>query len=103
AIDADVVVDALGRRTPTDKWLTGYGVAGVEPPEHSDCGVVYYSRYYKQRPGFELPDGPWLLTPRGDLGYLGFSTFPGDRGAFAGLLAVPTQTPEWRAFSHAPT
>lgn len=97
-LDADVVVDALGRRTPTPAWLEAAGLS--QPPvESSDCGVLYYSRYYRQRPGFELADGPFVLSPRGDLGYLGFSTFPGDNGAFASVLAVPTGVPEWRVLA----
>lgn len=96
-VDADVVVDAMGRRTPTPGWLD-------EPePESSECGVVYYCRYYRCRPGFTPPDGPWLLSPRGDLGYLGFATFPGDNGTLAALLAAPPGVPEWRAFRDAGT
>src|SRR3954447_7947908 len=94
AVPADVVVDALGRRTPTPQWLAEQGLP--TETEHSDCGVVYYSRYYRCRPGFELPDGPFLLSPRGDLGYFGWSTFPGDNGTFATVLAVPPGVPEWR-------
>jgi 2-polyprenyl-6-methoxyphenol hydroxylase-like FAD-dependent oxidoreductase len=85
ALDADVVVDALGRRTMTATWA-----------DSSDCGVVYYCRYFRLRDGAELPDGPWLLGPRGDLGYFGYSTFPGDDRTFAALLAVPPRMPEWR-------
>ena len=94
-VSGDLYVDALGRRTPTTQWL---GEAGVVVPEvqSSDCSVIYYSRYYRQRPGFDLPDGPWFLSPRGDLGYMAYATFPGDNGTFAGLLAVPTGVPEWR-------
>ena len=100
-IEADFAVDALGRRSPTAGWLAeATGKADVGP-ETSDCGVIYYSRYYRQRPGFDLPDGPWLLSPRGDLGYLGYATFPGDNGTFAGLLAVPTGVAEWRVFRNA--
>jgi 2-polyprenyl-6-methoxyphenol hydroxylase-like FAD-dependent oxidoreductase len=95
---ATVVVDALGRRTPTQGWLAEAGIA-TTPVETSDCGVVYYSRYYRTVDGFDLPDGPWVLSPRGDLGYLGFATFPGDNGTFAGLLSVPNGGPEWRALS----
>lgn len=100
-VDVDIAVDALGRRSPTFGWLAAGRDEVEEPPETSDCGVIYYSRYYRQRPGFDLPDGPWLLSPRGDLGYLGYASFPGDGGAFAGLLAVPTGVPEWRAFKDA--
>ena len=84
--DGALVVDALGRRTMTATWA-----------DSSDCGVVYYSRYFRIRDGAELPDGPWLLGPRGDLGYFGYSTFPGDDRTFAALLAVPPRMPEWRA------
>ncbi|HVF18619.1 MAG TPA: FAD-dependent oxidoreductase, partial [Mycobacteriales bacterium] len=100
-LPVDLVVDALGRRTPTADWLTEAGGTG-DAVETSDCGVVYYSRYYRCRPGFELPDGPWLLSPRGDLGYLGFASFPGDNGTFAGLLSVPAGVPEWRVVKDAP-
>jgi 2-polyprenyl-6-methoxyphenol hydroxylase-like FAD-dependent oxidoreductase len=96
-VEADLVVDALGRRTSTVEWLVAQGI-NTDPPASSDCGVVYYSRYYRCRPGFELPDGPWFLSPRGDLGYLGFASFPGDNGTFAAVLAVPTGVPEWKAF-----
>jgi 2-polyprenyl-6-methoxyphenol hydroxylase-like FAD-dependent oxidoreductase len=89
--DGDIVVDALGRRTTTATW------AGS-----NDCGVVYYSRYFRVRDGAELPDGPWLLGPRGDLGYFGYSTFPGDNGTFAALLAVPPRMSEWRMLKNEP-
>jgi 2-polyprenyl-6-methoxyphenol hydroxylase-like FAD-dependent oxidoreductase len=94
ALPADVVVDALGRRTPTPQWLAEAG--SLTETESSDCGVVYYSRYYRCRPGFELPDGPFVLSPRGDLGYFAYSTFPGDNRTFATVLAVPPGVPEWR-------
>lgn len=92
----DVVVDALGRRTSTPDWLAA---AGQQPGtiDTTDCGVVYYSRYYRLRDGFELPDGPWLLSPRGDLGYFAYSTFHGDNRTIAAVLAVPPGAPEWRA------
>jgi 2-polyprenyl-6-methoxyphenol hydroxylase-like FAD-dependent oxidoreductase len=98
ALDADLVIDAMGRRTPTPGWLDDAGCT-TEPAESSDCGVVYFSRYYRQRAGFELPDGPWLLSPRGDLGYVGYASFPGDDRTFAAILAAPSGVPEWRAFN----
>lgn len=93
-VPADLVVDALGRRTPTPRWLADAGFP--TETDSSDCGVVYYSRYYRLRPGFDLPDGPFILSPRGDLGYFGYSTFPGDNRTFATVLAVPPGVPEWR-------
>lgn len=91
---ADIVVDAMGRRTPTPGWCPDRA-----DPTTSDCGVVYLCRYYRQRSGFELPDGPWLVSPRGDIGYLGYATFPGDNNTFAALLAIPSGVPEWRGLA----
>lgn len=99
-LSVDVVVDALGRRTPTPGWLAAAGrPAGAV--DTTDCGVLYYARYYRLRDGFELPDGPWILSPRGDLGYMGYSTFPGDNRTIAGVLAVPPGVPEWRVLRDA--
>ena len=92
----ELLVDAAGRRSEVSQWLERAGV-DVGPVLSSDCGVVYYSRYYQLHTGQELPDGPWLLGPRGDLGYLGFTTFPCDNGTFAVLLATPAGVAEWRA------
>ena len=40
-LDADLVIDAAGRRTPVPKWL---GEVGVEvPTEIEDCGAVYHA------------------------------------------------------------
>ena len=97
-VGCDVVVDAMGRRSPMASWLAEAGV-DCPPVESNDCGVVYYSRYYRVRAGFDLPDGRWVLGPRGDLGYLGFSTFPGDNRTFAALLAVPRGVSEWRVLN----
>ncbi|MFN2561592.1 MAG: NAD(P)/FAD-dependent oxidoreductase [Jatrophihabitans sp.] len=100
-LPADLVVDAHGRRPPPAGWLPSTGATEPEPTVNS-CGVVYYCRYYRQRPGFDLPDGPWFLSPRGDLGYLAFATFPGDNGTFAGLLAAPAGVLDWRVLNHPP-
>jgi len=50
---ADLVIDAAGRRSPLWKWTTAD--ANVD-----ECGMVYYSRYFRLRPGAALPQGPWL-------------------------------------------
>src|SRR6266536_2905974 len=93
-------VGALGRRTPVAGWLSEAGIV-TPPAQTSNCGVTYYSRYYRQRPGFELPDGPWFLSPRGDLGYFGYASFPGDNRTFAAVLAVPPGIREWKVFRDA--
>ena len=99
-VAATIVIDALGRKMPTTEWLSQQGIKEA-PLESSDCGVVYYSRYYRLRDDFDLPDGHWLLGPRGDSGYMGFSTFPGDNRTFAALLAVPPGRSSLRALKEA--
>ena len=99
SIDVDVAVDAMGRRSAMRGWLAELD-SQPRSQESSECGVIYYSRYYQVRPGLELPDGPWLLSPRGDLGYMAYSSFPGDNGTFAAVLAVPTGVPEMKIFKN---
>ena len=48
----------------------------------TDSGAVYYCRYFELAEGVEHLDAP-ILNPRGDLGYMGFNTFRGDRRTFA--------------------
>src|ERR1019366_4343336 len=74
---ADLVVDAMGRRSPAQEWIEALGGRRMSETS-SDCGVIYYTRYYRVRNGASLPDGPWIPTPRADLGYGLFSSFPGD-------------------------
>ncbi|MBF6612782.1 MAG: FAD-dependent monooxygenase [Chloroflexi bacterium] len=88
-IEGDLVVDAMGRRSPVPSWLP---TLGGRPPEidSSDCNLVYYSRYFQVHQGNRFPDGPWLTFPRGDLGYAAFATFIGDNLTFAIVIMVPT-------------
>jgi 2-polyprenyl-6-methoxyphenol hydroxylase-like FAD-dependent oxidoreductase len=98
-VAADVVVDAMGRRSPVPGWISAAGGRPMDE-ESSDCGVIYYTRYYRVRDGASLPDGPWLPTPRADLGYGLFSSFPGDNGTFAGLIAIPPGDQDLKILRH---
>jgi len=100
AVRADLVIDALGRRSPVPDWIEGLGGRRMSEAS-SDCGVIYYTRYYRVRSGRALPDGPWVPTPRADLGYGLFSTFPGDNDTFAGLIAIPPGDQELKILRHA--
>lgn len=50
---ADIVVDAMGRRSQVNEWLPQ---VGGRPPieEAEDCGFAYYGRYFRSRDG-KLP------------------------------------------------
>ena len=52
-ISADVVIDASGRRTPVPRWLAAHGIA--LPLEAWGCGIVYFTRHYRLRPGVARP------------------------------------------------
>ena len=57
AFDADLVVDATGRRTRIDSWLSEIGAAPTQLVS-AECGLCYRSRHYRVRPGHDLPGHP---------------------------------------------
>ena len=83
---ADLFVDATGPRGGSDRWLAEAGI--VEPAaEVHESGIVYLSRFYRLRPGAEMPIGEGPIA--GDLGHLKFAVFVGDNATFSVTLAVP--------------
>lgn len=77
---ADLVVDAMGRRSPTMDWLA---LLGARPPhvESEDSGFVYYTRYFT---GAERPKrrGPGLMP----IGSLSLLTLDGDNDTWSVTL-----------------
>mgnify|MGYP005843164425 CR=1 FL=1 len=83
---ADLVIDAAGRTSQTPAWLEAHG---IEVPETTaPCGIVYFTRHYRLRPGMAEP-ARGTVPGAGDLGYLKYGVFPGDNGCFSITLAVP--------------
>lgn len=83
-IHADLVVDAMGRRTPAADWLTQLGAR--EPHvESEDSGFVYYTRYFT---GATRPRrlGP-ALAPIGSISVI---TLDGDNDTWSVTLFGPT-------------
>ncbi|MQA05227.1 MAG: hypothetical protein GEV07_21705 [Streptosporangiales bacterium] len=58
---ADVVIDASGRRSPIGAWLEHEAVGQSDRIE-SECGLSYYTRRYRPRPGATWPE-PRRLSP----------------------------------------
>jgi 2-polyprenyl-6-methoxyphenol hydroxylase-like FAD-dependent oxidoreductase len=54
---ADVVVEASGRRSAIDDWLTAIGAAKTDF-QQAECGIAYYSRHYRLRPDVAPPGSP---------------------------------------------
>jgi 2-polyprenyl-6-methoxyphenol hydroxylase-like FAD-dependent oxidoreductase len=76
-VKADLVVDAMGRRTKLAGWLEAVG--GAAPyVESEDNGFVYHSRYFR---GPELPQ--FVGPPVADLGTISILTIPGDNGTWS--------------------
>ncbi|MGY1822764.1 FAD-dependent oxidoreductase [Geodermatophilus sp. SYSU D00079] len=83
-IAADLVVDAMGRRTPSAAWLADLGARGPHL-ESEDSGFVYYTRY------FTGPDRPRrigrALVPLGSISIL---TLIGDNDTWSVTVFGPT-------------
>ncbi|HEY1699630.1 MAG TPA: FAD-dependent oxidoreductase [Trebonia sp.] len=56
-LTADLVVDATGRGSVLDTWLVGIG-ARPTAVQNAECGLAYYSRHYRLRPGLAAEDLP---------------------------------------------
>lgn len=79
-LDAGLVLDCGGQRTPLPRWLAAEGVrVGADS---QDCETVYFSRYYRFTEGCDLPKTA-VATLRGDLDGVAYIGFPGDHDTFA--------------------
>ena len=98
-VGADLVVDAAGRSSPASDWIVDAG-GRSSAEEVTDCGLVYYSRYYRFRPGAVKREGPWLLAPRVELGYYELGTFWGDNETFSCVQQIHPDDRELRILRH---
>jgi 2-polyprenyl-6-methoxyphenol hydroxylase-like FAD-dependent oxidoreductase len=74
---ADVVVDAMGRRSKLVEWLQELGSPEV-PITSEDSGFVYYTRY------FTGPEPPPLIGPaQNPMGTFSILTLPGDNNTWS--------------------
>jgi 2-polyprenyl-6-methoxyphenol hydroxylase-like FAD-dependent oxidoreductase len=90
---ADLVVDALGRRSPLASWLQA---AGARPAveEREDCGFVYYARYFRSADGTV----PAMIAPLlQDYGTVSILTLPADNGTWGVGLIVSAKDKAARA------
>lgn len=79
-VSADVVVDALGRRSRSPDWLRAAGAPA--PKERGvECGIFYYTRFYRLLHGKPPTGGTGLVA--GDLGWVKLAIFPGDAQTFS--------------------
>lgn len=75
-LPADLVIDAAGRHSALPSWLRSIGAK--PPPETSeDCGVAYYSRWYRLT---GPPPRCYGGFPRTDLGFANAVVFRAEHG-----------------------
>ena len=93
-LDADVVVDASGRSSQAIRWLAEVGARPVEE-ESETSELLYYSRFYRLRPGQEEPP-PGVHLAAADYNWIKYAIFPTDRRTFSITLASPIAFPEMK-------
>ena len=83
-LDADLVVDASGRRSPLPRWLADVGARPCAE-ELDDSGFVYYGRHFRSADGSLPPVMAPLLSAYGSISVL---TLPADNGTWGvGIVA----------------
>lgn len=78
-IGADLVIDAMGRRSQLPRWLSDAGIGPIEE-EAEDSGFIYYGRYFASRDGEASPLYAPPLTPIGSFSIL---SLPSDNATWA--------------------
>lgn len=87
ALYAHLVVDASGRHSDAPAWLAAIGARPVFE-QSRPSGIVYYTRFYRMRPGAQEPP-PSEHPTAGDFDWVKYAVFPADGGTFSITLAVP--------------
>lgn len=91
-LGADLVIDAMGRRSPLVDWLAEIG-ARLPTTNSQECGFTYYTRYFTgpQLPAMMAP----LVCPIGTFMIL---TLPGDNSTWSVTLWAPSGDAPLRQF-----
>jgi 2-polyprenyl-6-methoxyphenol hydroxylase-like FAD-dependent oxidoreductase len=95
SLPADLVVDAMGRRSPCGTWLAELG---ARPPhlESEDSGFVYYTRYYT---GAEQPRR--RAPANSPIGSISLITLPSDNGTWSVTVFGASGDPALKALRNA--
>jgi len=79
---ADLVIDAMGRRSQLTRWLMQLGIGPVIE-EAEESGFVYYTRFFRAR-GAGMP--PFRAAIVTDIGTFSVLTLPADNGTWSVTL-----------------
>ena len=93
-LDANLVLDAAGRRSPLAALLTEIG-SNPMTEDAEDSRFAYYTRFYRKRSGGDFPR-PYVasLLPAGSISIL---TLPGDNDTWSVTLYATTADKKMRA------
>jgi 2-polyprenyl-6-methoxyphenol hydroxylase-like FAD-dependent oxidoreductase len=84
ALSADLVVDAMGRRSPLPRWLSDAHI-GPMHEQSEDSGFIYYTRYFRSTDG----STPQLYGPAlSPLGTFSILTIPSDNDTWSVTVYV---------------
>jgi 2-polyprenyl-6-methoxyphenol hydroxylase-like FAD-dependent oxidoreductase len=97
-LEADLVVDAMGRNSLLPRLLREAGAAPMHE-EAEDCGFIYYTRFFRSADGScPEPRTPALLTPIGSFSIL---TLPSDRDTWSVTIYISSGDRPLKRFKHA--
>ncbi len=97
-VEADVVIDASGRRGQVYSWLASEGIHATE--EVSDCGIAYYTRFYRRYFGERLGGLNRGYTAGSSFDRYSALVFPGDSGTFSVTFGILPEDSALRQLRH---
>jgi 2-polyprenyl-6-methoxyphenol hydroxylase-like FAD-dependent oxidoreductase len=95
-ISADLVVDAMGRRSRLPRWLEDAGIGPIEE-EAEDSGFIYYGRYFRSADGSTPPLYAPPLCPLASFSIL---SLPSDNGTWAVGFVTATGDKQLKDLRH---
>ena len=93
---ADLVIDAMGRRSGLPGWLAGLGASPLAE-EAEDSGFTYYTRYFRPSNGATPGFITGLLTPFDSFSLL---TLPGDAGTWSVTVYISSRDQALKEVRH---
>lgn len=93
---ADLVIDAMGRRSGLPRWLAALGAQPLAE-EAEDSGFTYYTRYFGSAAGEQPQFITGLLTPFQCFSLL---TLPGDAGTWSVTVYVSSRDQALKELRH---
>ncbi|MEO8753702.1 MAG: NAD(P)-binding protein [Casimicrobiaceae bacterium] len=91
----DCVVDSSGRRSKVAEWLDAAGL-GKPYEESAECGIFYYSRYFRFHPGVSIPRGAYPSGPSASLPGVHYTMNRTDHSTFSVMLGVAPWREEFK-------